>query len=356
MMPEEAVADDAEQETKETEQKNPTTEEAIKIPDFLDIVLDFSADRVLYDKMQLTNATGTMIIKNEQAQLQDVSAQLFGGSITLNGKVSTKNKQPDFDMKMGLAKINISEVISQMDFAKALVPIATALVGEVSTNFNLSGNLTKDFSPIFNSLTGGALAEIDQAKVDPSKTPLLSQLNQNLELVDFSKIKLDGLQTQASFKDGKINVKPFNFEIEGVKVNVNGSHNFDASMNYTLDIKIPANKLGNNISTELAKLSGENASQMFVDLPVNIGGSFSNPQLQMNMQNAVKDLTARIIEKQKENLKDQVKNEVGDKIKDLLGGGNKSEKDSTKTQSNQDKVEDKVKDIMGGLFGGKKKK
>ncbi|GGE20397.1 AsmA family protein [Psychroflexus salis] len=344
--------------TKENESiEESTSEEAIKIPDFLDIVLDFSADRVLYDNMQLTNATGSMIIKNETAQMQDVSAELFGGSITLNGNVSTKNAQPDFAMKLGFAQIDIAQVVTEMELARALAPIATALVGKVSTNFDLSGNLTKDFSPVLNSLSGGALAEIIQAKVNPQKTPLLNQLNQNLDVIDFSKIQLDGLTTQASFNDGKINLKPFTIEVEGVDVKVNGSHNFDASMNYSLDFKIPANKFGSSLSTELAKLSGEDDSQMFVNLPVNIGGSFTKPQLQMDMQAAVKELSTKIIEEQKQNLKNQVKDEVENQIKGFLGGGeDKNEKDSTATKSDKEKVEDQVKDVLGGMFGKKKKK
>lgn len=341
----------------DTKEASQTTEEAIKIPGFLDIVLDFSANRVLYDNMQLTNATGSMIIKDETARLQDVSANIFGGSITLNGSVSTKNVQPDFNMKLGLSEIDIVQVTQQMELARSIAPIASALIGKVSTNLDLAGNLTPDFSPVLNSLKGGALAQINRAKVDPEKTPLLNQLNQNLELIDFSKIKLDGLTTQASFSDGKINVQPFDFEVEGVNVNVKGNHNFDASMNYTLDFKIPARKFGSTLGSQLANLSGEDVNQMHVNLPVTLGGSFTNPQLQMNMQNAVQQLTNQIIDKQKQKLKDQAKDKAEDKIRGLLGGKSedKTEADSTATEKEKEKVEDQVKDILGGMFGKKKK-
>lgn len=334
----------------ETEQKQPTTEEAIKIPEFLDIVLDFNAERVQYDKMQLTNATGSMIIKDERASLQDVSASLFGGIITMNGGVSTKNAQPDFDLKMGLTEIDIVQIVQNMELAKALAPIASALVGKVSTNFDLAGNLTSDFSPIYSSLIGGVLAQINTANVNPEKTPLLSQLNQNLELIDFSKMKLNGLTTQASFDDGAINVKPFQFEIEGVKVDVKGSHNFDASMDYVLNFDIPAKLLGNSLSSELAKLSGEDVNQMKVNLPVTIGGSFTQPQLQMNMQGAVQQLTNQIIEKQKQNLKEEATEKVGEQIRNLLGGNDKNTTQTDSTSTENEKVEEKVKNVLGGFL------
>lgn len=340
-----------------SEEKVESTSEAIKIPDFLDIVLDFNAAKVQYDQMQLTKATGSMIVKDEKASLQDVSANLFGGIITMNGEVSTKNVQPDFNIKMGLSEIDIVQIVQNMELAKAIAPIASALVGKVSTNFDLAGNLTSDFSPVLSSLVGGVLAQINTAQVDPQKTPLLSQLNQNLQVVDFAKMKLNGLTTQASFDDGTINVKPFEFEVEGVKVKVNGSHSFNANMNYALDLKIPAKMLGSSMSSQLAKLSGEDINQMEVNLPVTIGGTFTQPQLQMNMQNAVQELTNRIVEKQKDKLKEEAKDQVKDKLQDLLGGGEngKTETDSTATTPQNQKVEEQVKDILGGLLGKKKK-
>lgn len=344
---------DQTKETKETTEK--VTEEAIKIPAFLDIVLDFTADKVRYDQMQLTNATGSMIIVDERASLQDVSADLFGGIITMNGGVSTKADKPVFDIKMGLSEIDIVQIVQNMELARALAPIANALVGKVSTNFDLAGNLTSDFSPIFASLVGGALAQINQATVNPQQTPLLNQLNQNLELIDFSKMNLKGLTTQVSFKDGNINVNPFDLEIEGVKVNVNGSHNFDSLMDYTLDFQIPAKKLGSSVSSQLAKLAGEDVNQMTVNLPVNIGGTFTNPQLQMNMQNAVQQLTNQIIEKQKQKLKDDAKEQIGDKIQDLLGGNSTNDTKTDSTSTEKPKVEEQVKDILGGFLGKKKK-
>src|SRR5690606_30138209 len=49
-----------------------TGNEAVKIPSFLDVELNFAANRVLYDDLVLNNAKGTLIIDNEVATLRNI--------------------------------------------------------------------------------------------------------------------------------------------------------------------------------------------------------------------------------------------------------------------------------------------
>lgn len=324
-----------------------TATEQIKIPKFLDIAMDFTAENVTYDNLKLKNARGSMLIKNESVNLQDVSAGIFGGSITMNGMVSSQDKQANFNMKLGLVKVDIVEVFSQMELAKNLAPIAAALTGRISTNFDLTGELTPDFSPVLNSLTGGVLAQINQANVNPEKTPLINNLNNELNFLDFSKINLSDLTTQASFSNGKIDVEPFKIQVEGVDVDVKGSHLFDGSMNYDLDVQVPAQLLGNAIGKQVAQLSNEDIKAMFVDVPVGISGSFSKPKLTLNLQSAIQDLTSQIIEKQKEKLQDKAEDQIKDGLKNILGDDKKKNKEGKKEESIEDKAKDKLKDLLG---------
>ena len=94
-------------ETSKTE-KVATGEEAIKIPSFLDVVLTFNANKVLYDNLKLTNAKGKLIIRDETATLENITTDIFNGNIALNGHVSTKTATPTFDMSLDLNAISIA--------------------------------------------------------------------------------------------------------------------------------------------------------------------------------------------------------------------------------------------------------
>jgi hypothetical protein len=324
--------------------------EAIKIPDFLDIVLNFNAKTVIYDNLTLKNAKGSLALKNESAILKNVNADIFGGSINLDGKVTTSGV-PNFDMKLGLNTIKIIEAFQQMELIKGLAPIAQALNGVASTTINLNGNLTKDLMPIYTSLAGSALANILSAEVEEGKMPLISKLNSQFEVLNFDKLKVKDLVAKLNFKNGAINADDFDFNLDDVKVDVSGSHSFDNTMNYNLSFNVPAKYFGKEVGGQLAQLSNTDLSQLNVDVPVGLTGTFSNPKIQLNMQNAIKDLTSKIVDAQKEKATNAIKDKIGDEINNLLGG-DENQKDSTKTQ--QEDVKDVVKDILGGILKKKK--
>ncbi|MBZ9650591.1 AsmA-like C-terminal region-containing protein [Psychroflexus montanilacus] len=339
----------SEQQTSKTDTDSNSSEEAIQIPKFLDIVLNFDAKSVKYDNLTLKNAKGSLALREEKAILDNVSADLFGGNIKLDGMVSTAGA-PNFDMKLSLNTIKIVEAFQQMELIKGLAPIAQALNGVATTNLSLKGNLTKDLMPIYTSLTGDALAKIISAEVEENKMPLVSNLNNQFQFFDFNNLKVNDLIAKLNFKDGAINAENFDFKLDDVKVDVSGSHSFDNTMNYNLKFNVPAKYFGDEIGGRLAQLSNSDLSKMNVDVPVVLSGSFNNPRIQVNTQNAIQSLTSQIVDAQKEKARNTIKDKAGEQIDRLLGGD--KDKDSTKTK--EDDVKDKVKDVLGGFLKKKK--
>ncbi|WP_378181944.1 AsmA-like C-terminal region-containing protein [Aquimarina sp. SS2-1] len=334
-----------------------TNEEALQIPSFIDATLNFDAKKVLYDNLELKNTKGSVKISDETAYLQNVTSDLFDGGLAFNGKVSTKSETPNFGMNLDLSQIDIAKSFSSLELLQGLAPIAKALTGALTTQINLNGNLNKDLTPVLNSLKGNALAEILDAQVSTAQTPLLSKLDSQLKFLDLDKLSLKDIKTSLSFDDGKINVKPFDFDIKGIKVTAGGTHSFDMSMNYNVSLDIPAKYLGNDVGGLISQLSDKEVNEMKVALPIGISGNFSNPTINLNTKQAVTQLTQQIIEKQKEKAKDKILDKGTGVLTDLLGGSNK-EKDSTKTTTDEpeDKLKDAAKDILGGFLGKKKKK
>ncbi|HIB37088.1 AsmA-like C-terminal region-containing protein [Mesonia sp.] len=337
----------------------PTGEEAIKIPSFLDARLDFNAKNVIYDNLTLKNTKGAVVIVDETASLENVSADIFGGNIGINGNVSTKNATPVFDMQLNLNRIDIVESFQNLELIQNLAPLAKALQGSLNTKINLSGNLTNELTPILTSLGGTAFAQIINAQVDTEKTPLLSKLDGQLNFINLDNLALKDLATNLKFNNGQIEVDPFNFNIKDINITAGGSHSFDNQMNYDLKLDIPAKYLGSEVGNGLASLTKTDLENTKVQLPIGLSGSFNSPQIQLNMKQAVTDLTQQIVAKQKDELKDKAKEEVGNKLKDLLGGNKENTQttqDSTSTEekSDEDKVKEAAGKVLNGLFGKKK--
>lgn len=342
-----------------TAQSN-TTDEAIKIPDFLDATLDFNANTVFYDNLELKNAKGTATIQNATITISNFTSNIFGGNIALSGNVSTKNEIPTFAMNLDLSKIDIDQSFEKLEMFQYLVPIAKALQGSLNTKFELNGQLGKDFSPNLSTLAGNALAEIITAEVDPKQAPLLSALGDKVSFLDIDRLSLRDVTTNFTFNNGKIEVKPFHFDVKGVDVAVAGTHGLDQSIDYNLILDVPAKYLGSDITKLLQKLDPKEAEAMRVALPIGLKGSFTSPKISLNTETAVKKLTQELIAKQKDKLIDK-----GTGIlEDILTGNTK--KDSTKTNGNsgnntqqqntQQQTTEKIKNIFDGIMGGKKKK
>lgn len=357
------VAEDNTAATKTTSENTVTTpnnNEAIKIPDFLAATMNFNVKKVIYDDIELSNATGTIAIEDEKASLTNVKSSLFGGNIALNGNVNTKGNTPTFAMDLDLNSIDIDQSFKGLDLLQGLAPIAKALQGALNTNIKLNGNLNGDLTPQLQTIAGNAFAKVLTAKVNAEQSPLLARLSENVAFLNLDNLNLNNLETYITFDNGNIQVKPFDFNIKGIKVTAGGTHGLDQNMNYNVTLDVPAKYMGSEVSGLLSKLSAQERETMTVALPIGLTGTFNSPKVNLNTQAAVNSLTQRIIDKQKDDLKDKGKDFLGNIL-----GGNKP-KDSTTVQqdsvkagtpkTNEDAIKDAAKDILGGLFGKKKTK
>ncbi|TVZ52950.1 AsmA-like C-terminal region-containing protein [Dokdonia sp. Hel_I_53] len=333
---------------------------AIKIPAFLDAYMDFKAKKVIYDNLELTNARGTLSIANEQAEIKGLNSGIFGGEAGLSGNVTSRGGKPTFSVILDLKKIDIDQSFKNLKMLQGLAPIAKALKGGLNTNINVSGDLDESFSPVLNTISGDAFAQLLTAKVNPEQMPLLKVLNSKLNFMNLSDINLDNLQTALTFSNGKVAVKPFDFDVKGIKVNVSGGHSFTNDMNYTLGLDVPAKYFGSDLGQLLSKLTEEEQEGLTVILPVTLSGKFTSPNVSVNTKAAISSLTAKIVEIQKKKVKNKAGDKINDVLGDILGNGQKKPTDTTNTSTidppvNTDAViKDVAKDIIGGLFGKKK--
>ncbi|MFT5750950.1 MAG: hypothetical protein ACI828_002464 [Flavobacteriales bacterium] len=343
----------------------------VQIPDFLDAVLDFNADKVIYDDIELTAVQGSVSILDEQANLTNVSSDIYGGNAGFTGTVSTRSGIPIFNMMLDLNEIDIDQSFSKLDLLKGLAPVAKALQGALNTKINITGQLDENYSPILSSVNGDAFAQLLTAEINTDASPLLTELDSKLSFINLKDIDLSALKTNLQFKDGAVVVQPFTIKVKDINVEVSGGHTFENIMNYQLKLDLPAKYLGSEASNLLATLSDTEKENLFVDLPISLSGNFAKPNIKINTKAAIGSLTTQIVDIQKKrlqnDLEDKIDDVLGDTVGDVLGdilGGNKP-KDSTATSSGSGtpgidapKTDEVIKDvatgILDGLFGKKK--
>ena len=320
-------------------------EERIKIPSFLDCTIDASANTVVYDNLNLKNVKGTLVIKDETATVKNLTSNLFGGTLGLNGSVSTKQEASTFDINLGMNNFNIGESFAGLELFKVLTPLATAIQGKLNSDIKISGNLKDDFTPNLATISGNLLAELLNPTVDTEKAPLVSALDSKLSFLNTKEINLDGLKTALTFDNGTVKVKPFTLNYKDIAINVDGSHSFDKQLNYSATLNVPAKYLGTEVTKLISQLNDDSVGEVTIPVTANIGGNFTNPSVNTDLTSGVKTLTSKLVEMQKQKLVNQGK----DKVKDLLSDAFKKDgSDTTTTKS------DGVKEAIGNILGAKK--
>ncbi|WP_452599746.1 AsmA family protein [Pontimicrobium sp. MEBiC01747] len=358
---------------------NQSTEpgDALKIPAFLDCTINADAKTVLYDNLTLKDVKGTLIIKDEQANLQNVTSSIFDGNLSMSGLVDTKTKTPKFNMDLGISNFDISKSFNDLDLFKSLAPIAKALQGKLNSSISLSGDLGDDFTPALNTISGGALAELLTTKIEPKNAEVFNALKGAINFIDFDKLDIKDIQTHLKFNNGKVDISPFNFNYKDIGITVGGSHGFDQSMDYNLVLDVPAKYLGSDVNRLIGKINNPEVNKVSIPVKANIVGSFTKPKVSTDLTSGVSNLTKQLIEIEKQKLINNGKDKITDILGDALGGnkgndstkttnnsikevfgniikGNKTKNDSTTTDSSNTKS-NIVKDVFG-IFGKKKKK
>ena len=339
--------------TSKTDAKKQTkANEAMKIPAFLNCSLTANANTVLYDNLVLKNVSGKIIIKDQKATLENCKTAIFGGLITFNGEVSTKEKISKFNMDLELNGVDIAQTFTQLDMMKKIAPIAGVINGKLNSKIKVSGNLNdKEMTPDLKSITGDLMVQLLSTTVNSSNSTLLTALDNKLGFVDLKKLNLNDLKAALTFKDGKVNVKPFDIKYQDIKATIGGSHGFDQLMNYNVKLDVPSKYLGTEINNLIGKLTPTDAKK-FETIPINaiLTGNFKNPNITTDVKQATTTLVTNLVKQQKDKLIQQGTSALGNIIQN-----NTKTKDTSKTATPKSDVKTQAKDLLNGLFNKKKK-
>ena len=349
--------------TTTTNSEGKKTTEAVKIPSFLDCSITAKAKTVIYDNLNLQNVSGNMVIRDEAVSLNNLKMGIFGGNIGLTGTVSTKGKTPTFNMNLGLDKVNISESFTQLDMLKSIAPIAGVVNGKLNSTIKLSGDLQQDMTPNLKTISGDLFGQLLSTTVNEKNSELLTQLSSKVKFIDMSKVNLNDVKAALSFKDGKVNVKPFDIKYQDITVNIGGTHGFDQTMNYNLKFDVPAKYMGTEVNNLIAKLTPADQKKI-ENVPVNavLGGNFKQPKITTDMKQASTNLATQLVKMQKDKYINQGTNALNNLINGTKGNNsttNATATDTTKKATPKEEIKNTVKtkatDALNGLLKKKKK-
>ncbi len=286
--------------------------EAFMVPADIDLSLDVMFGRVLYDNIELENVKGEVSVKDQKISLKGLRGNIFDGSIAMDGSYSTKNTaEPIVGLTVGIENMNFVKAFNTFGILEKFAPVFSHMVGSFSTDMSLNTILKEDLDPDWTTLVAQGLMNTSALKVENVNT--LNRLSDALKTDAFRSLEIDPLKLGFTISEGKLDVKPFDLDIGGMKANLSGWTAIDQSIGYVMELEVPRSLFGSEANAVIDGLIGQageaglNVSAgKTVDLMVLIGGTLSDPTVKPSVGASAKGVV--------EDLKEQVKEEF-DKAK-----------------------------------------
>ncbi|MDX1652024.1 MAG: AsmA-like C-terminal region-containing protein [Brumimicrobium sp.] len=328
-MPAEATAEPVAEgaaESPSADQAASSEEETVTIPANIDFVLNSKIDKMIYDGMPISNMQGTIILRDQQAILENLNMNALEGSVGLSGKYNTQDpKNPKVDFSYSLKEIDIKQLADNFITVEKLAPIAKYATGKISSDFKMTTQITPSFEPIYNSLNGAGTFSTKEVVVAGYKP--LEKLAEVTKIDKLKKQTVDNVRASFTFENGRINVKPFQVKLGNIGTEVSGSTSFEQDIDYALKMNIPKEEIPKEILgiaekaiEQAKKIPGFKMKELPATIPVTalITNKVTDPVVKTNMKEKIMELGGDIkggvqdlIDEKTQQLKDTL-NEIKD--------------------------------------------
>lgn len=334
-----------EPDTGETQEEDPAEMEVIVIPGNIDFEFNSDIKTIVYDNLNLQNAKGLLTLRNGILDISNLSFDMLGGSIVMNGKYDTRNPdEPAFDYNLNVNSLSIPQTFASFETVQKFAPMAKLMNGDFSTDFKVRGLLNNDLSPVYESLNGKGVIKIAEAFLNDSK--LVSGISGFMKSdATSTQMKLKDVIMQTSIENGRVHVAPFDVQMAGQTANLSGSIGPDGSIDYDVSTEVDAGAVGQQVNQLLAGLKGQEASTASSKIKLNfkVGGTYDDMKIKLagttnadGTTNTVKEQVKLEAKKEVEKKVDEVKQEAQEIIK-------------TETQELVEKAEERLQDQLDTL-------
>ena len=350
------------------------------VPANINFIISTKLDKVKYDKVDYNNINGSLTLSDETIKLQNVKTEALDGMINFNGFYSTKTnkKEPDVAISYDIKDVDVQKAFYSFNTVQKLMPIGQFIAGKLSSQLSMTGKLNGDMMPDLSSLTGNGNLLLLQGIL--KKFAPLEKLASTLQIDELKQVSIKDIKNYIEFANGKVLIKPFTIKVKDIEMLIGGTHGFDQSLDYLIQMKLPRKYLGaqgnalvNNLVTQASNRGVPVTIGDVVSLNINMRGTIANPTIKTDLKEMAGDASNELKQQAVDFAKakvDSTKHAVKDSanvIKQQVAAGLKEEakkqlfgnKDSGSTKPSIDetkkKAESTIKNTLGSFLNKKKK-
>lgn len=269
-------------ETPETEEETPSGEDvAFEVPKNLDLDLQTSLQKILFQQMTITNFTGNIDVKGGKASLSKLAMNALGGSISASGSYSTAENpaRPALQLKAEVKKASFSETFNQLEMIRKMVPLFEKTGGDYSMSLDLQSRMHSDMSLDLQSVN--ATGELRSGNIQLQNLDIFTKLGQAMKTEKLQSTLSKELVIKFAIQNGRLSTQPFDLNLGSTSMNISGSTGLDQTIDYTARVSLPGK-----------------AANVLQNLDVKIGGTFSSPKISVDLASAAKEAVSNVVNEQ----------------------------------------------------------
>ncbi len=335
-------------------QKKSSKKEDFTVPDKMDLTINTDISQVNYTGKNLKNLQGKLNIKNQTISFNNFNAQGMGGTMIVDGILSTpSDKKPEFDIRYRMSKMRYEEMYKSVVSFKTLAPLSEFIRGVFNADISFKGRLSDGFLPDFSSITAKGLIHTINAYI--KNYPGLNNLASKLQINSLDNMEIKDTKNSFEIVDGTVKVNPFDYQYDDMKFNISGTNKLDKTIAYIIHAKIPKSKIGKlpggnrlnkgiDFITSQAKSKGIDIDVgAILNLDITLTGKYNKPKIGVKFVGASGKSGKEVIDNKIDETKKEIKNEVENKKKEAEKKANEVI-DSTKERIKK-KAKDKEKEL-----------
>lgn len=227
----------------------------IAVPAMLDFTLDGSMEELVFNGIEMRQARGRAVVRDQRVTFENVSLEAFGGRIDVDGFYEAIEETPaSFALDLVMDSLDVSESSAALLSMRTLAPAAAYARGSFSSEMRLTGTLGEDMAPNLEVLDGTGSLSTSSLAIEGM--PILQRLSETLDLQRLSNPTVGAVRSTVRIEDGRLIVDPFQLPIEGLTMTVSGSNGIDQSIDYSLGLRVPRSGVAENVLSGLASRTG----------------------------------------------------------------------------------------------------
>lgn len=295
-------------------QSNDTTpSDLLIIPQNIDFKMNTNIKNLILKDLNIANIDGLITIKNATLNMHNLSFNMLGGTIAMNGLYSTSNiYQPIFNSNFKMKDIDFERAYNELDLIKQYAPIFKHLKGQFTGGMSILTSLHQNMSPILDSVQ--AHGSLKTSNLNLSNIKVIDDITSSMNITNSKNLKIKDLDIDFTIKNGRLTTQPFDIKLGNYNINLSGYSGLDQSIDYN------------------GKISATHASnQSSKGIQFKINGTLNAPQFSIDSKSIIKQTTESIgkqaikslgekmgLDSTLVNNEDSIKNKIKDKAIDLL--------------------------------------